>query len=132
MNPLEKQSQKWVWLSVVFAVAATGVVVWHFKTLSDCEELQPSVTITFPNGFMDVTDKDDFVKALNAHTKPINSTEKYHVLYWDRDLISGGVPGKPTSNPDAGSHVTQWVSFSCMAQLEQFAEQAKGDSNCAP
>ena len=130
MNPLEKKNVKWVSLSVIFALFVVAAVL-VVKSLTTCEP-QPNVTITFPNGFADVVSQEGFVKALNAHSKPYDATHKTFVVYWDGNLVPDGVPGSQPTFPNAGSHVTQWVSFSCMAQLEQFAEQAKGNPDCSP
>ena len=134
MNPLDKQSTKWVWLSAILGVAVVVLAVKVFKTLSigPCDQVKANLTITFPCGFTDVVKQEAFVAALNAHSKPIDPTHKSHVLYWDGTLIPDGVVGQPPSIPNVGSHVTQWVSFSCLGQLEQFATETKGSPNCSP
>ena len=138
MNPLEKQSArasaKWMWLSAFLSVAVVLLVIKVWKTMSTdpCDSVKANLTITFPCGPTDVVDKDNFVKALTAHSKPIDPTHKSHVLYWDGTLIPDGVAGQSPSIPGMGSHVTQWVSFSCLGQLEQFAAETKGTPNCSP
>jgi hypothetical protein len=136
MNPLQKQNSKGAWLlSAFLAIAVVVLAVLYFKTLTTdpCDSVKANLTITFPCGSTDVVkQEDDFVKALNAHSKPIDPTQKSHVLYWDGTLIPGGVVGQSPTLPNVGSHVTQWVSFSCLGQLEQFAAETKSTPNCTP